>query len=121
MNDKDFDVLVKRRIALIQKTLIRKGKEYASADDRLYNFKRSAEIGRDTPKKAWFGKFRKHLVSVIDLIEDRLNPTKELIDEKIGDSVNYLILLEAILIEELECTPCLECPECYEDTQLINE
>jgi len=42
----------------------------------------------------------KHLVSVFDLIEGRIPTSQEMIDEKIGDMINYLILLEAVLKEK---------------------
>jgi hypothetical protein len=44
----------------------------------------------------------KHWVSVLDIIDKLVTNnyvSGELIDEKIGDSINYLILLEAMLIE----------------------
>ena len=43
----------------------------------------------------------KHEVSVLDLVEwsesEPTRITEELIDEKIGDNINYLILLEGML------------------------
>jgi len=44
----------------------------------------------------------KHLVSVIDMIFDfPAEPEESVINEKIGDSINYLILLEALLKENV--------------------
>ena len=102
MDKETFDKIIENRIEEIQSTLIKKGKEYASNADRLYNFKRAAEIGRTTPEKALQGMRLKHSVSVLDLIEGRLPLTKELIEEKLGDEINYLILLEAVLKEKLD-------------------
>lgn len=99
MNSINFNELVENRIKKIQETLKRKASEYATNDDRLYNFKRAAEILQTTPQKALLGMMMKHWVSVLDLIESRLPFNIEILDEKIGDSVNYLILLEAILKE----------------------
>ncbi|HSH25907.1 MAG TPA: hypothetical protein VLA13_10280 [Massilibacterium sp.] len=42
----------------------------------------------------------KHLVSVIDMVESNEVHDPEYIDEKIGDMINYLILLEGILKEQ---------------------
>lgn len=42
----------------------------------------------------------KHLVSVLDLIEGSLPATEHMINEKIGDAINYLILCEAVLKEK---------------------
>ena len=58
-----------------------------------------AEIMRTTPQKALAGMFMKHLVSVLDLIEGSLSPSEYMVNEKIGDAINYLILLEAVLKE----------------------
>lgn len=47
--------------------------------------------------------FIKHFVSVQDIIEDLeydVKPTRELLDEKVGDAIVYLILLKALMIDE---------------------
>jgi hypothetical protein len=100
MNNEQFNLIVENRIQLIKTVLGNKAKEYAIGD-RLYNFKRAAEILRCTPQKALIGMFMKHLVSVLDLSEGSTIPTDYLINEKIGDAINYLILLEATLKETL--------------------
>jgi hypothetical protein len=44
----------------------------------------------------------KHLVSVLDIVDDHAKGDKRrigLVDEKLGDAVNYLVLLEALLKE----------------------
>ena len=101
MKQEEFDIILKDRIKKVKKVLGAKAGEYAIGGDRLYNFKRAAEIGRTTPAKALLGMMMKHVVSVIDLIEDPDTVTKERIDEKIGDTMNYLILLETILLEDI--------------------
>lgn len=98
MNSQLFNEILNRRLKSISLVLGEKAKEYAIGD-RLYNFKRAAEILRTTPEKALLGMMAKHLVSVFDLIEGNLRPSIGMIDEKIGDAINYLILLEAILKE----------------------
>lgn len=99
MNFVEFESLVNTRTDAIKKTLGKKAVEYAFGD-RLYNFKRAAEIARTTPAQALFGMFSKHLVSVIDMVEGTRPATDAVIDEKIGDAINYLILLEAVLKEK---------------------
>ena len=54
-------------------------------------------------EKALIGMLAKHLVSVLDMVDSFGKedlPTTSFIDEKIGDSINYLILLEAMLKED---------------------
>ena len=99
MTDHQFTEILSARIQSIIDTLGSKAKEYAIGD-RLYNFKRAAEISRTTPARALAGMWMKHVVSVIDLIEGSTEPTEERVNEKIGDAINYLILLEAVFAEK---------------------
>jgi hypothetical protein len=100
MNSEQFDQIVENRIKLIREVLTEKAKEY-SYGDRLYNFKRAGTILQIPPSKALLGMFVKHLVSVLDLAETKRKPTEHMINEKIGDAINYLILLEAVLSDEI--------------------
>jgi len=106
MTPQDFDKLVECRVELIKTTLKSKGKEYATSGDRLHNFNRAANMLGITREKALVGMWTKHIISVLDII-DEFNvhkPTEELINEKIGDSICYLVLLEAMLKEDIGCT-----------------
>jgi len=97
----DFNEIVERRCEKIRKVLTAKAKEYATDINRFHNFEVAGRIDGETPEKALWGMFKKHLVSVMDLIdwcEGKENKiTEYLIDEKIGDAINYLILLEGML------------------------
>jgi len=98
MDFKIFNELVDRRLKLTKDVLKKKGDEYATKD-ALFNFKRGAGITGTTPAKVLLGYLTKHLVSVLDIIDGK-NNTESVVDEKIGDCINYFILLEAILAEE---------------------
>lgn len=100
MDHQQFSALVERRFRLTRDVLASKGKEYGPVD-KLHNFKRAAEIGRCTSEQALLGMLTKHIVSIIDQIKSGDTPTQEWIDEKIGDGINYLILLEGLWDEEL--------------------
>lgn len=104
MNNTEFEKILDTRIKAIRETLAGKAKEYAS-EDRLYNFKRAAEIDQTTPENALKGMWLKHVVSVLDLISGKLELSEKTINEKLGDSINYLILLEAVLKEKLNSQP----------------
>ena len=81
-----------------------KSNEYAT-EDRLHNFKVAAEIQNCTPITALAGMMAKHTVSVYDLIKKQENGfvvSREMWDEKIGDSINYLILLSALVQERFD-------------------
>lgn len=102
MTFQEFENILACRLNAIQTSLGEKARGYAFNDDRLYNFKVGARINNESPVDTLWGYATKHLVSVVDLVEGRLPATKENIDEKVGDLINYLILLEALLKEDAE-------------------
>ena len=105
MTNDRFVEIVEDRCTKIKLILANKAKEYAVGDDRLYNFKRAAEIARCTPIQALYGMMLKHVVSSIDIIENAdkgILPSEALLEEKFGDFVNYLILGEAVIKELLD-------------------
>jgi hypothetical protein len=102
LTNEAFVALLESRIDAMRATLSKKASEYASNADRLHNFKRGAEMLRTSSIKTCASFMTKHLVSIFDLVEMRDNgvPVKnDVIDEKIGDAINYLVLLEALLKE----------------------
>jgi len=105
MNKDKFDEIVERRTRKIVETLTTKTKEYADNDDTFHTFNLAARIAGTTPEEALKGMMLKHIVSVFDLIEwsyideGRLN--EAIIDEKIGDTINYLVLLEGMMKHQL--------------------
>lgn len=104
MKAQKFNDLTVQTLDKCLATLCHKADEYAT-EDRLHNFKVAAAIQNCTPITALGGMMCKHTVSVYDLIRDHENgkniPTA-LWDEKIGDSINYLLLLKALIAEESE-------------------
>lgn len=106
MTNKEFDAILTRRFELTKKVLAKKKQEYANqfntlVEDRFHNFTRAAAIMRTTKEQALIGMFSKHLVSILDIVE-RFHiekPSEEMVEEKIGDAINYLILLEGMLKE----------------------
>ena len=96
--------VIENRIEKCKQLLGVKAGEYAAGGDRLYNFKVAAILEDCTPEKSLAGMMAKHTVSVYDLInrfEEGEYIPKSLWEEKIGDHINYLLLLTA-LIEERE-------------------
>ena len=100
MNTADFERIVSEQIELSTSVLCNKAIEYAT-QDRLHNFKVAAGIQDCTPIQALAGMMAKHTVSVYDMCNIGDNYPLELWSEKITDSINYLILLRA-LVEEKE-------------------
>lgn len=103
MNSKRYNKIINDRLVKCTQLLCAKSDEYAT-DDKLHNFKVAATLQGCTPITALAGMMCKHTVSVYDLIRDNEEGKKipkELWEEKIGDSINYLLILTA-LIEEQE-------------------
>lgn len=112
MTAAEFDAILADRLRKTREVLASKAGEYATDADRLHNFKRAAKEFGDWNKTSYgvgtgeaaalLGMLRKHWTSIADLADQydsgRQVPP-EFVDEKIGDAVNYLILLEALLRE----------------------
>jgi len=97
-----FKRILEDRIYKMRNVLDVKAGEYARGSDRLHNFKRVAEIKRITPAEACIDGFCKHLVSILDMVDDLAEGKAWALDiwgEKVGDAINYLILLEALVVE----------------------
>ena len=104
MKTEAFHEIVEDRCTKIKLVLANKAKEYAKDGDRLHNFKKGAKYGNCTTTRALFGMMNKHLVSVVDIFDDidsGVLPSDAMLEEKFGDLVNYLILGEACIKEQL--------------------
>ena len=107
----EFDVVLQNRINLILEVLAKKAGEYAGDEDRLHNFEAATAImeaaGFETSREREIVSMAmRHIVSVLDLVRKNMlgeSIPREMISEKIGDNINYLILLEAGLYAEQEC------------------
>lgn len=104
MTSQVFNKLLNERINKIIGILEHKATEYSSNDDRLHNFKAAALRRNITPERALDGMMLKHEISVQDIInniDNNILPSKMLLNEKIGDMINYYILLEALITERI--------------------
>lgn len=99
MNGYEFNKVLDQMIDHCRTVLGTKADEYAT-EDRLHNFKRAAALKGETPRQALLGMMVKHTVSVYDLGMGADQVPAAVWDEKIGDHLNYLILLKALTIEE---------------------
>jgi len=85
-----------------------KGRGYTQNDqhDRLLHFKRCGAVDGETPEQALKGQWKKHLVSVLDIVKMTEECPNELsidfINEKLMDSVNYHALLYGLLMDRLK-------------------
>jgi|Deesub1362A_J573_1020465.scaffolds.fasta_scaffold43725_2 hypothetical protein len=104
MTEREFENVFKKRVEKLNQVLIKKAGEYSRGGDRLSNFKKAAGALGCSPESALLGMWMKHVISITDLVSD-IESGKvaeyELWDEKITDAINYLILLEALVLERL--------------------
>jgi hypothetical protein len=105
MTEQEFDDIVNLRLDTIKTTLIIKGKEYRRNNDPLHNFNQGSKITGKSRETVLWGFALKHLISFMDIlndIEDEGYPAEEVVEEKIGDLINYLILCEASIKDKLK-------------------
>ncbi len=107
MTQKEFNDVVISQTERCKSLLTAKGSEYApkavkgNNADRLAHFKKAAVVMNSTPKTALMGMLSKHLISVSDMCTDDRSYPKEQWEEKITDSINYLLILRALIEEEM--------------------
>lgn len=100
MTSERFEAILDAQLERCRQVLIEKAKEYAT-EDRLHNFRVAAALQSCTELQALAGMMAKHTVSVYDMTRDGKPHPLELWEEKITDSINYLLLLRA-MVDELE-------------------
>lgn len=102
----EFNKVVKEQLLTCENLLLNKGHEYApdavetNEVDRLAHFKKVAAITGISQKAALFGMLAKHIVSVSDMCTDGKKYKRDRWIEKITDSINYLLILRAVVEEE---------------------
>lgn len=102
METPEFQENIKDMVDNSLNTLFTKADGYTDPEaDRLRNFKVAAELQHTTPVKALAGMMAKHTVKLYDLIDKSETEWTYWSDwgEVIGDSINYLLLLSALLQE----------------------
>jgi len=102
METEQFNEIVRKRLIATSDTLTHKADEYARGD-RLSNFKQIAHLTGYTPEKALGGLVAKHIVALYDFINDLDSGMSQPYcrwNEKIGDIIAYMILLDATILEK---------------------
>ena len=100
MTAERFEQIMEDQFQRCRQVLIVKAKEYAT-EDRLHNFRVAAALQSCTELQALAGMMAKHTVSVYDMTRDGKPHPLELWEEKITDSINYLLLLRAMVEEAM--------------------
>jgi hypothetical protein len=99
MTNQEFNTLVDNQFKYCKQLLDVKGKEYApDTTDRLSAFKTASHVLHKTPIQALGGQMSKHTISIYELIDNGCTDMA-LWQEKITDSINYHLLLKALITE----------------------
>jgi hypothetical protein len=84
-------------------TLNSKTKEYTTADDIFHNFNKASELMDVSPGDVLVSYSLKHFISIRDMIGKNIElPSPEKWDEKMGDFINYMLLLDFMMQERLK-------------------
>ena len=107
MTQEQFDTVVTDQLQHCMELLTAKGREYTQdmetvhEMDHLSHFKKAAALMGQSPEQALMGMLSKHLVSISDMCSEKYYYfPKEMWQEKITDSINYLLILRAMIEEE---------------------
>jgi len=121
MTREEFSKRVEKRIDLVRQTLLTKHKEYAKDDNVFRNFDEAAGgfSLHSTSAEVLWSYMTKHLVSIKDIVANNKPVDASVVSEKIGDVINYLILLEAMLNQQGEKHCKLK--EAYNKVKLYNK
>lgn len=101
MKNKEFETTIKSVLKEIEERFLSKAKEYANDNDRLHNFKHIAGFMQEPTGKTALTLLMKNFTSLRDKIVNNETMTKEFIDEKLIDTLCYLLLLYCIEVEGL--------------------
>lgn len=109
MKTSEVNHVIRMRIKIIRNTLERKAVEYASKEDHLRSFKNAARrLGKEPEEVLWTW-MEKHTECIDAFINKLAEEGREfdsrlyvIWDEKITDAINYLILLDALLLERFD-------------------
>ena len=99
MNKELYQLLITETMKECSNTLTSKANEYTSQDDMFHNFVVAGVLQGQTKEQALRGMMAKHLVSINDMIDDVPKYSREQWQEKIGDAINYLLILSAMVKE----------------------
>lgn len=100
MKRSEMEKIVKKQFDACEKLLLSKSDEYTEDnEDKLVAFKQAGALLGTTPQDALIGMLVKHLTSVAGMCKSGKDYPEELWSEKITDTINYMLLLRAVVTE----------------------
>lgn len=110
MNADDFKSHVVEFVEKQLDLLLRKNGGYNDNSDALRNFKVVAVLNHQTPEQALWGMASKHVASIADMISSGQEFSAEIWDEKVGDLLNFMLLLRALVDDDTGLTTLVNGP-----------
>lgn len=103
MKQTEYSKAIKEQCEYSIELLDSKSQEYAeNNEDRLIHFKKAASLMGTNQKQAIFSMLSKHIISISEMIASGETYTLDRWTEKISDAINYLLILKAAVVEELD-------------------
>ena len=107
MTNEQFETIANKLLDHAATVRTNKAAEYASDTDRLRNFRKAAALASVEVPAAITGMMLKHTVSIYDMVDNVYTQhmgayTDDIWLEKLGDQINYLLLLYAAIVEDRE-------------------
>ena len=105
MSKQEAENYLSEIISNISEILKKKAIEYIRNEDYMHNFNKASVKKGITREQAIDGMRLKHEVSIDDMRNDIANgrlPSKELVEEKFGDIVNYYILEQMSILHKID-------------------
>ncbi len=102
MNHEEFKNFFKMQVLRCEKILDKKAVEYTDGIDRMMNFNQAAGMNNVKPEHALWGMLAKHLISLTVMVIRPYSYNRKIWREKLGDALNYLFLLSAMVEERFE-------------------
>ena len=114
MNADKFEKLCRELLDKAEGTLFWKSKEYATDEDRLANFRQPTSMLGISPAEVCLMYQMKHIASISKIAKETSQgelPTKELLQEKCQDVLNYTLIFYAIVSEMIEKAQAASTPQ----------
>lgn len=105
LDTKQFEKLCKELLDKAEVTLFARSHEYASDTDRLANFRQPTSMLGISPAEVCLMYQMKHIASVAKIAKESsqgILPSKELLQEKCQDVLNYTLIFYAIMNEMIQ-------------------
>ena len=103
--EQQFEDVVTDTLKQCQDTMLIKGREYRRNNNPFHNFDKGVEISGQIREEVIWGFALKHFISIQDIRSDLREgklPSEELLNEKYGDMINYLLIEKASIAARIK-------------------